>query len=552
LRSEDSGLALYVTAAATRDSLRGTATYLPFDSVQPVQCDRLPPATLTPTHTPTSFVCTPGLRNCITATTPPPTLTPSNTPTPLPDTNCAGPTFDVDLIDSWLYNSYPTAFRQELLDMRVVSSTGVALLQTPVINGSRVGVTYPWNTRVKVFARVTFTQTEYSDQVWYQVGNAGDSAPLGWIIARYEGRNYVESGDPCNAVAAPSSLTFTYNRAAVRNYAVAHSYQNNQQLPSQLRVTKRLQTNPNQTPFANFTYADLSTGTGSAMFVSESIWAGGLPMTTGRQNSCEIAPDATGEYGWRACPSSGTGQGLSSPSWDYHEALGEYYTLAALLPGVSGSNSVLLESDKGKQITFVGLTNNDRIVDADIVPFLGGDATDGGVDNDQNPPVSTIDLNGMSLFARDNLGQGTNIIRSGDYLWINSYADTPSDAHGLIVVGWGATATCPDALSQVIPTTQLYVSYTDALNSSTSPKGLNGTIALVVPYVADFTTVQSPIARPFYCTRYDQPGRLGFIIHSWRFYQLPNQVSLAYDKNFLMPNSVYVAPNWEWTSSDGQ
>jgi hypothetical protein len=101
-----SGPALNVTAAATRDSLRGTATYLPFDSAQPAQCNRLPPATLTPTATrtstatstatrtatatstatrtatatatrtatPTALVCTLGLRNCPTPTATPPTL----------------------------------------------------------------------------------------------------------------------------------------------------------------------------------------------------------------------------------------------------------------------------------------------------------------------------------------------------------------------------------------------------------------------------------------------------------------------------------------------
>ncbi|MCU0499312.1 MAG: hypothetical protein MUF87_18315, partial [Anaerolineae bacterium] len=73
--------------------------------------------TSTPTRTPTNASPTP---DCPLMT---PTPRPTFTPTALPDTDCSGPSADVDLIDFWLYQSYSDEHKRELLDMRVIGSS---------------------------------------------------------------------------------------------------------------------------------------------------------------------------------------------------------------------------------------------------------------------------------------------------------------------------------------------------------------------------------------------------------------------------------------------
>lgn len=93
-----------------------------------------------------------------------------------------------------------------------------------------------------------------------------------------------------------------------------------------------------------------------------------------------------------------------------------------------------------------------------------------------------------------------------------------------------------------------YETYGDAFADPAITKALGPssgeTIALVLPFVADFTDLQSPIPRPFYCSAYDEPGKLNFLTHSWRFYTVPDQVTLP-------DTQIYVDPKWNWTASAG-
>src|SRR5690554_4347384 len=157
-----------------------------------------------------------------------------------------------------------------------------------------------------------------------------------------EDRFYVDEvtadNDPCqDKIPDGSDLTFLYHRGNTTAYAVEHSKQNNTIPPGDQRVTKRLTSNPFGVPFADFRYSVLSPTldivlteetTGSALFVSESIWMGGLPMTVGDPTSCTVT-NFVGA-GWRFCWHNDAGSGNVSTPWRVHKGLGEYYTTATI------------------------------------------------------------------------------------------------------------------------------------------------------------------------------------------------------------------------------
>jgi hypothetical protein len=113
------------------------------------------------------------------------------------------------------------------------------------------------------------------------------------------------------------------------------------------------------------------------------------------------------------------------------------------------------------------------------------------------------------------------------------------DVHGLLVTGWGEVADCPPIMTVDSNTiNNLGGGTLLPTNHPQSPLQLtsNGSN---VPYVADYTTVQPPVPRPFYCTNYRAPANTNFFPHSWYFFHLPDQISLAWEK-------LYVPINWGW------
>jgi hypothetical protein len=358
------------------------------------------------------------------------------------------------------------------------------------------------------------------------VGAAEANDPLGWIIARYEDRQYVEGNDPClNQVPMPRRLTFEYDRQAAAHYAIEHSYQNDLGIPASERVTRRLMLSGLR--FANFDYTDLGSqgeSTGSAMFVSEVIWMGGMPMTVGDPNSCSIVQYL--EAGWRFCWNVNADGGDSSTPWEFHKTLGEYYTTATLPPSYLSSNTLLDPS--GFQIMFNGTDANDRLTFVDLNNYIGA-VINGGVGHPIDPPV-------FSTYVKTHLGQ----LKAGDYMWINSYnpGNPNSTYHGLTVVGWNAPLDCATAINNTYLSTSFYVAYTDAGSTS------------VVPWVADFTNpakTQRMVPRPFYCTQYDEDENpsTGFVPHDWFFYMLPESVNLPVSQ-------LFVDPNWQWNATHGR
>jgi len=391
-------------------------------------------------------------------------------------------------------------------------------------------------------ARLEYPHGSDPSQVWYQIGTAEDET--GWIVARIEDKFYVDEvtadSDPCDGkVPEGSDLTFIYDRQAAANYAIEHSWQNNS-LPNPIaggRVTRRLGSN-NQSgffiPFANFTYSML-TGepgeTGSAMFISEVIWAGGLPMTKGEQDSCNVS--ATYQAGWCWISAS------SDPSnpWDKHEQIVAYYTDSLAPYTVSGfniDNTVLAPEDKGTLLFFIDTLQPD---------YLSGNRL--GKDNfyDPDEPETTdfnISIPTLRKGEVDDLASLESLIitnlanlKTGDYILIDP-VNTGGGAHGLFVVGWGPIEDCVNSLQT---------------RRTVEDFSLTRTMANTVPYVADFAQLlQSPTPRPFYCSmHYDQilPITGRFNRHNWHVYTLPETITLA-------ATNLYIDENWSWTASMGQ
>jgi hypothetical protein len=124
------------------------------------------------------------------------------------------------------------------------------------------------------------------------------------------------------SISNPTTLTFPYDRHAVSNYAIEHSYDtavNHGSLQSNRRVTQRIITSVS-VPYAYFHYNGIGQQgvTGSAVFVSESLWMGGMPMIIGDSDSCQTAGGEN--KGWRSaacypdgCPDPGlSGQARST------------------------------------------------------------------------------------------------------------------------------------------------------------------------------------------------------------------------------------------------
>jgi hypothetical protein len=265
---------------------------------------------------------------------------------------------------------------------------------------------------------------------------------------------------------------------------------------------------------------------------------GGLPMMVGVANSCDLQPGDAGYTiaGWRFCAGK-TSAGRSSPPWDFHEALGEYFTTHSVSgPGRFESNTLLPTEMRG---TFMR-----EVTVREMNEFLT--LSSGTIQSYQGAEVK------LARFTRNQLSPQ---IRAGDYVWIDSAnpqlpIGQQGDYHGLLVAGWGRTQTCTDATAQT--PSPLFESYQLAFDSDDiSEEQFEGElIALTVPYVVDFTGndpstyLQTPLPRPFFCTRWLQFGNeRSFIAHQWWFYTLPNMLNLPL-------SSIYVDSIWNWSNSD--
>jgi hypothetical protein len=453
-------------------------------------------------------------------------------------------------------------------EARLIEGSGLILHDGPTINARRLAV-LSWGLTVQIDAYIEFPQAAPTNpQLWYRViefskGGAVyryngtlwlpirgepdselfvllNAAKDVWVNARMDSFNYVEGVDsitnPCsnqqsilnlNAPEnASQTITFTYDRETVARYAFEHSYANNVNSPPPTRVT--VNRNIPNVPFAEFVYSDLASGTGSAVFVSEAIWAGGLPLTLGLTESCNgtPGPHTLPGFGWRFCWNVGSAS--TSPSWDFHQYLTGYFT-NDIAPQPSNTvatfmNDILDTDEQGKQLRFTGTRFQNALAAQDVSLYLI--LSDGVI----NEGADTA----LGDFARNHLKD----LRRGDYMWIDSVTGSTGDYHGLMVVGWFEPRDCPEVMVNITPL---------PFSSFSSEIPANGNY---VPYVADFTGTQQPVPRPFYCTRYRQetlrPEFEGFVPHNWYFYQFLSRDASGNSSIDLAPNEIFVNPNWNW------
>ena len=478
-------------------------------------------------------------------------------PEPPLDDDCSDNTLDV--IPESLFQE--RGLTQEAEDMKAVASlAGLYLHEGPTLNARRLGILVPWGSNVTVQNRMTFAQTAFPDQVWYSIQYGGQS---GWIAARIEDKYYLEGvdadSDACSQLDAPSTLTFSYDRRSAAEYAIAHSYRNSvpstqsgQMYPGASRVTNRL--DPGITidgqsiPFANeVKFADFTnwlTGdpgsTGSALFISEAVWMGGLPMTynvdtqgnTDPLSRCQDSASLDLNIaGWRYCDEESSGTGVSTRVWRTHQGITIYYSRDASI----GENNVIAQHGQRKAV-FVLFT--DGAIRSDFAELAGNLQTLGAPQLDQNQQAffdRYINPNTQNQYTI----QGITSVRPGDYIFINRQT---VNGHGLLIAGWGAVMSCPSALSKVwtfSPSAlaeqgQLFQTFGDAEG------------AAVVPYVVDFpgpidppgNQLQLPRARPFYCSQYRNPGFFS-LEDDWAFYTFPSTVTIPVDR-------LYISANWQW------
>jgi len=473
-----------------------------------------------------------------------------------------------------LKNYDSTMGNQVLIDMGVIvpgSAGGMRVLRSPIINSKLIDSNqnglpdiFAWGSLLQVYTRVQFGTLVGQREVWYKVSPDGQTTPKGWIVIEYPFLNsYLTESDPCpnpinGNLGSNSYISFNYDRRAVSLYGSLQARQNNLGLnnrPTTLTIgsTYVMARHPQLLRFGNFQDADLSDQpgeTGSGLFTSQLIWLGGLPMTVGIDSACPTYPHSTAQYGWKHCSKGMNQQGVpisssSTANWDVHEGVLKYYTdVSTLLPQNFGVNTVLQTTSKGHFLNqLTGFVNINRITRADLTPYLTGMNVSGSTN------IGVIDSVGLAIKIRGNLGidvNNTPILRTGDYVYINPLN---ADFHGFIVIGWWKIRSCTGAAIYDQDIVDYPLTYLEAFNNPNIVKYAANNLALTVPYVVDFTGVQDPKPRPFYCTNFDEPDldndlNTYFSDHSWRFFTLPSQINIPVSQ-------IYTNHNWVWRSQDG-
>jgi hypothetical protein len=481
---------------------------------------------------------------------------------------------------------------QEVRDMRAVvdpDGQGLIVHAGPAINAMRLG-TIPWDMAITPNAQ--FEVKNGDDKViqtWYRLDDLAnvigytpyprENSPtinVGWImggIANPAGTpdEFIYVQDKAMCVAKPAEeLTFYYDREMAATVAIEHSYdtaQNHSLLQNQGRVTQRIDSD---VPYAYFRYTpfDPTTNvTGSATFVSESLWMGGLPMIVGN-TSCDSGENSL-EHGWRYCftrPNATPPSGVATNPFDTH---GDLIGFWVDRDNADLDNTVLDENSKGRQI-FIDesvQTGTGLAVSALYIRGQDSSKTDlynfiklGDGDVFEPGPLSQRVSDLLSTDSNIDPDTGTtNEVKMGDYLFISTAPE-----HGLVIIGWQAAMDCSqaifaDGVNRVNgyrrwSITDFGMSYTDAQSRG---------IPYPVPWVADFTSppngndqtdaTQSPVPRPFYCTMYWEPdlnpdvirGTDRFYAHDWYFYTMPDTVTASAS---TAPDQLYVDSQWQWSN----
>jgi hypothetical protein len=514
---------------------------------------------------------------------------------------CTDPDYLVQVVNAQPQPNPGTTTEADTM-LAVISPSGIYLHSGPTINAKKMGV-IPWGSTVSVIERITFPHTGQPDDIWYYVSLNTIS---GWIPARMSESyptpntylyivNATQDNDPCAGNRPqPARLTFEYDRETAASYAIAQSYANDGREDLLQRVSTYLNSQTpflnSQTPFAAFIYSELAPdngagASGSAMFLSEAIWMGGMPMTVGAGVNCTYDSIPQGrDGGWQYCPFYAGGSKTSSRVWRNHPGVIGYFTLGdPFVATISGrwaqTNTVLDPDSKG---TLAGvLVSQGKGGGDDVAKFVN--LKNGNIKHDQKA---------FSEWINSSLTKNNTSIQAGDYVWINSGSyDSQSKSmkpalHGLLVAGWGPIVDCSSAVSR---TDYVLLS---ATNSQPIPTSANQLVPrqpaqsyYYVPYVVDFSGVkghqiQHNAPRPFYCTEFQNPNYFGVFptklsgegattqlrdivnefkqdkdgntivdVRLWYFFHLPERVTISPpDVPSPTHDQLYVADTWEWNA----
>ncbi len=286
------------------------------------------------------------------------------------------------------------------------------------------------------------------------------------------------------------TITILYDRSGVAEYAIEQSRINFEYFPyGASNVTDHAVARPvdpldiaQGSVGGPFYYASLVNhlsghgGTGSAVFISESLHlGGGLPMIlrSVEDNDCAVSPPEGYDWqdiGWRMCCNENLESNSATGTWRNHL-------------GIVGFFGTLIATLEANDLS--GLMN-----------FGAGTFLDQGA-------FETFIYN---LFTP---GETLGDVKTGDYIFLSN------ETHGFLIVGWGPAGECPNSLNAQTtdnsPNTQFSVQRILDENGNPTNQvpyivdfcyGFTGLGNPLEPHAQDNQTgwLQDPRPRPFYCS----------------------------------------------------
>jgi predicted outer membrane repeat protein len=380
---------------------------------------------------------------------------------------------------------------------------------------------------------------------WWGSESGPDGAGMSGSGDVVGGNVSVLSSTTINDTPGSQEAVIWYNRIAVRNEAIRIATKNFKAYVSGVEgfpqdyadvgdVVGKIEVGGVRDYSAVLTH--VSGLTGSAIFASEGIYAGGsgMPMTFRlgadiNDLECDSTDDigsSTGGYdlrGWRYCP----GELAATLTWKSHPGIMDYFT------SVYGIGGIYLN---GLDFDIATL--------ADLIDTWT--ASDGSLKIGQ-PGYDDALTALIDTFANSDL----NTLKSGDYMYLPSDPSEepePPDNHGCLIVGWG-------------PVLDVQTGIQYALDNPLTVSRDAGPGHLI-PYIVDFCFgsngtddgtgwLQDPRPRPFYSAavlisnanlRSDQLDLLrvpdGFLTEvfdyftssTWQFHKLPDAVSIPLNR----------------------
>jgi hypothetical protein len=337
----------------------------------------------------------------------------------------------------------------------------------------------------------------------------------------------------------PPSLTFWYNRRRAAQYAIEQSRSNFEQFPSDYPLNgsdTRLSLGSPDTFHGSVgserNYSrilDHRPGrTGSSIFVSESIFAGGLPMTIDAddvgapseagtccddEDACPGAPiDVIGtltEKGWRYCSAvrNNWSYGSAKPNWRDHNGIKLYFANDSSYFTIDASFGGAVESS----VNFDNRRGSNK--------------------------AGTLEVGGQATLSA--LFDGVDV-RVGDYIFVELTDGGQTSDHGFIIVGWGPV---PDNLLSALDFTPSF--HRSASNSIPYVADFNFGVASSNPTQLNTGWLQDPRPRPFYASAVeiyaDQLTANGYTSA-----QLDKFRDGFFQPFLANPNSPRNRPNWRF------